>query len=187
MEIENRIKDLAGVTAEVEKQFLQLTAQQLNMKPAADKWSIAQCLHHLMVTNETYYPQFEKIIAGYHRNSFYQGIGFIASFMGRQMVNDLGPEKRKTFKNPGMFAPSQSDLPATIVADFINHQKQLEGYFYRLKKADLNKTVIYSPASKAIIYSLNDALKIITVHEQRHLLQAKEVMQHLKDKGLLQA
>lgn len=175
MEIETRIKDLAGVTAEFEKHFLPLTVQQLNTKPAANKWSIAQCLHHLMVTNETYYPQFEEIIAGKHRNSFYQNMGFIASFMGKQMVNDLGPEKRKTFKNPGMFAPSQSDLPATIVADFINHQKQLEGYFTRLQKTDLNKTVIYSPASKAIIYSLSDALKIVTVHEQRHLLQAKEV------------
>jgi hypothetical protein len=175
MQIESRLKDLQQVSTEVEKEFLPLTAQELNLKPASDKWSIAQCLHHLMVTNETYYSQFDETIAGDHYNSFYQNIGFISSLMGKQMVNDLGPERRKKFTNPPLFAPSQSDLPASIVNDFLAHQKRLEEYFTNLAKFDLNNTVIYSPVSKVIIYSLNDALKIIAVHEQRHLLQAKEV------------
>ncbi len=40
-----------------------------------------------------------------------------------------------------------------------------------------------SPANKNIIYTLETAFDIIVTHEQRHLAQAKEVLEMLKNKN----
>jgi hypothetical protein len=50
-------------------------------------------------------------------------------------------------------------------------------YITKIENTDLAKTKITSPASRFINYSLKGLLLIITLHEQRHLLQAKRVMQ----------
>lgn len=166
---------LNAVTATAEAQFGNLTAEQLNFKPSADNWSIAQCLDHLIVTNETYYPQFNEVIAGKHKNSFYQSIKLISNFFGKSMVRDLGPDKRKTFKNPGMFTPAQGNLPADVLQKYIAHQQVISAYFEKLSKQDIVNTVIYSPAAKIITYNLIDVMNIIVVHSQRHLQQATDV------------
>lgn len=170
------IHTLREVSAETEKLFGCLSADKLNFKPSPNKWSIAQVLHHLMVSNQTYYPQFEAVLNGTYRPGLYQHMGFIARFMGRQMIHDLGPERRKTFKNPPLFAPSQSHLSGDIVEQFLAQQQTLVHYVQQLQKADTRHIIISSPAAGFIIYSLHDALQTIAVHEQRHLQQAKEVL-----------
>jgi hypothetical protein len=178
MDYYNTIDELVAATQEViktvEAEFGNLSAEQLNQKPEPGKWSIAQCLQHLIVSNETYYPQFDEIIAGKHKNSFYQNLTGIASFFGKNMVRDLGPEKYKSYKNPKLFTPSYSYISSEIVQQFTDHQLKMVDYYNQLKAVDTNKVVIYSPVSKMIIYSLHDALNILVRHAQRHLLQAQD-------------
>ena len=175
MNTEQAIEELSKITTEVKTSFGQLTIAQLNWKPDKDKWSIAQCLHHLIVSNETYYPQLKDIISGKYRNSFYQNFAFISRIIGKRMIKDLGPVVTKSFKNPQLFTPSQSDIPATIIKDFEGHQQKLAAYIARLKDVNLENTVLRSPVTKIIIYNLADLLQIIAGHEQRHLAQAKRV------------
>jgi hypothetical protein len=42
---------------------------------------------------------------------------------------------------------------------------------------DLERIVITSPALSIVTYSLMDAYRVIVVHEKRHVLQAKRVME----------
>jgi len=84
----------------------------------------------------------------------------------------------KPMKNPPAFAPAQSNLPATIVSDFKKQQLQLCAIIAKLDDADLNKTIVSSPALGLITYSLHDLLIILAGHEQRHLQQAKNILQH---------
>jgi RNA polymerase sigma factor (sigma-70 family) len=55
-------------------------------------------------------------------------------------------------------------------------QEMLKDMILKTDKADHN-TIITSPVSRFITYSLSDAIKIITFHERRHLNQAKRIMQ----------
>ena len=48
-------KQLDEITAAVQAEFSGLDNTQLNRKPVADKWSIAQCLDHLVVSNDSYF------------------------------------------------------------------------------------------------------------------------------------
>lgn len=174
--IEVAIETFAKVSEDAERSFGNLSAKQLNLKPSPEKWSIAQCLHHVIVSNETYYTPLQKIIDGKHRNSFYQSIRFISRFFGSYLIKETGPVISKPMKNPPAFAPSESDLPGTIVTDFLKHQQQLSALVKQLDKEDLNNTVISSPALGIITYSLKDMLAILAGHELRHLEQAKRVL-----------
>lgn len=174
--IEIAIETFAKVSQETEKSFGNLTTYQLNLKPTPGRWSIAQCLHHLIVSNETYYIPLQIIIDGKHRNSFFQSIGFISRFFGSYLIKETGPVTSKPMKNPPVFAPSGSDLPGTIVTDFLKHQQQLSALVLQLDKTDLNNTIISSPALGIITYSLKDMLTILAGHEMRHLAQAKRIL-----------
>lgn len=179
-QIEQTLITLDKVTTEARKLFGNLTAHQLNWKPAPEKWSIAQCLDHLIVSNNTYYPQFNAVITRKYTNSFYQNIGFISRYFGNYLINETGPIVGKPMKNPPAFAPSQSNLPATIVSDFEKHQLHFSAIIAKLDDADLNKTILSSPALGIITYSLHDLLIVLSGHEQRHLNQAKNVLHHPK-------
>ena len=176
MKIEEAIKVFDWVSQEAEKSFGKLSVRQLNFKPSPEKWSIAQCLDHLMVSNSSFYPQFKQIISGKHRNSFYQNIEFLSRFFADYLIKETGPVVKKPQKNPSVWTPAQSNLPATIVSDFLVHQQELSNLIHQLKKTDLEKTVIGSPALAIITFNLHDALTILAGHEQRHLQQAKNVL-----------
>jgi hypothetical protein len=53
-----------AIAADANTLFRHLNAQQINWKPSADRWSVAQCLEHLITINREYYPQFGQIIKG---------------------------------------------------------------------------------------------------------------------------
>jgi fructose-1-phosphate kinase PfkB-like protein len=90
----------------------------------------------------------------------------------------LGPESKKKFKVPKVYKPSESEIPASIVYDFAQHQHDLKNYFLALTKMNIENVVISSPASYFITYYLSDSLKLIANHELRHLNQSMAVFNH---------
>ncbi len=178
--IQDTIAEFSKVTAEAKSLFGNLSSAQLNWKPASEKWSIAQCLDHLIVSNTTYYPSLNEVVSGKHKNSFYQNLKFVSRFFGNYLIKETGPVVAKPMKSPPAFVPSQSEIPATIVADFEKHQKDFSSLVHQLEKTDLENTVISSPALGIITYNLADLLTILAGHEQRHLAQAKKVLNHPK-------
>lgn len=176
--LQKAIADITAVTNEVKVYFGHLSTAQLNWKPATDRWSIAQCLDHLIVSNKTYHPQLNSIIDGAYTKSFYQRVKPISNFFGAWLVKEAGPIVGKPIKNPVAFSPSQSDLPATIITDFEKYQLEFMNLLRQLEKIDLDNTVISSPAAGFITYNLSHLLAILAGHEQRHLTQAKNVINH---------
>lgn len=170
------IAALDHISRQATTNFGNLSYNALNKKPSADKWSIAQCLDHLIVSNRTYYPQFEEVIQGKHANSFYQNIRFLSRSMGSWLIKKTGADRSGKMKNPAAFTPAQGNIPATIVNDFLLHQEEMKSYYLKMQHIDLHNTVLSSPASGIITYSLFDLLDILCGHEQRHINQALEVL-----------
>ncbi len=178
--IKNAVDELCKVTIQTKALFGNLSSLQLNWKPTPEKWSIAQCLDHLIVSNSTYYPQLNEVISGQHRNSSYQNLKIISRFSGNYLIKQTGAIVSKPMKSPSAFIPSKSEISAAIVVDFEKHQNEFTSRLRKLDAIDLDNTVISSPALKIITYSLNDLLKILVGHEQRHLKQAKNILEHPK-------
>lgn len=173
--LEELAERLDDVTRSAENEFSILTASQLNWKPSEKNWSIAQCLDHIIVSNETYFPQLETIISGRWRNSLWQNMPIIPKLWGKMLIKTVsaGTERKvNTFK---IFQPASSGIPVSIIKEFASHNHTLKEFIEKSHYANLDKIVISSPVSGFITFSLHDAFIILTSHEERHFNQAKRV------------
>ncbi len=173
--IENLIARIDEVTRKTAEEFSPLTAAQLNWKPSEKSWSIAQCLDHIIVSNETYFAQLETVINNRWQNSFYQNIPLLPKFWGSMIMKGVSPDSKRKSKTFKVFYPASSGIPVTIVKELASHNQTLKGFMEKSSHANLGRIVFTSPASKLITLRLKDVFKILTNHEERHLLQAKRV------------
>jgi hypothetical protein len=158
-----------------------LTIEQLNWKPNSTTWSIAQNLDHLIVVNETYYPVIASLKAGTYRTPFIAKIGFMVSFLGKTILKAVQPDRKKKMKTFPIWEPTTSNIIGDILNRFQNHQNELVQKIEGAKDLVGKGIVISSPANKNIVYKLETAFDIIVSHEQRHLEQAKEILQLMKN------
>ena len=156
--------------------FVQLSAAQLNFRPAPDKWSIGLCLEHLMVTDATYSGTFSAILDGTYRPSVWGRISPFSGYLGKMLVRETGAEVKRPAQSPPAFRPSESsNLPADMVQRFVAHGTELNGVLDRLSRTDTS-VIIASPALGLITYPLSDCIEILSRHTERHVRQAERVM-----------
>ncbi|NJN41951.1 MAG: DinB family protein [Flammeovirgaceae bacterium] len=165
-------KSLEYITTQFKNSFQYLSEEQLNWKPSAKKWSIAQIVDHLIVINETYFPIFDKLEQGAFKPPIHARFSFFVNPMGDMIYNSIKPENKKKNKTLPIWEPTKSNIDKLIIERFEWHQEQLIQRIQRLKPLLEKGTVIHSPGSKLIVYSLEKAIDIIVTHEQRHFLQA---------------
>ncbi len=155
--------------------FGRLTPSQLNWKPSAERWSVAQCFEHLMTTNKGYLPEIERVLAG-HKTTLWQRMPLVPGMFGKLLIKSLDPASTRKLKAPKNFQPAQSNISASIIDDFVAQQSQVVEKIKATEDLDLEKIVITSPVAAVVTYSLMDAYRIIVVHEERHFQQAERVM-----------
>ena len=168
--------ELDQITESVKNEFGQLSGEVLNAKPSPEQWSIAQCIDHLIVINETYYPIFKQLHEGTFKTPFMGRLGFYVRWMGNMILQYVEPTRNKKSKTQGIWEPSTTEIDPGIIEKFADHQEQLKKHLQSCSSFIDAGTVIHSPASKAIVYTLEQTFDIIVSHEKRHLNQAREVL-----------
>jgi uncharacterized damage-inducible protein DinB len=178
-------RQLDQLTAEVKEAFGNLSAEELNWKPDAQRWSIAQNLDHLMVINSSYFPVIQSIRQGTYKRPLLGRIGFVVNLLGKALLAAVQPGGGKKSKTFPIWEPSASQLPADILNTFTQHQQALKQVILDSRDLLDSGTVISSPANRHIVYKLETAFDIIVAHERRHLEQARGVLRQLpKGAGL---
>ncbi len=168
-------QSLDAVTADVENEFGSLTPGQLNWKVNDTRWSIAQILDHVMVTNRTYYPIMESLKQGTYEVPWIGKVGFMVRFFGNFLYNSLQPDRRRRMKTFPLWEPRKSNLPADMVQQFVLHQREFKEKIDGCAELLEQGVVISSPVNRNIVYTLERAFDILIVHEKRHMEQAREV------------
>lgn len=162
------------VTSEAKRLFGHLTPSQLNWKPSPEKWSIAQCLEHLIQGNSMYFPLFAALKAGSYKPSLWAKISPLSNWMGSFMVDSLGPDMKRKMKTPIQETTPPSQVSGDVVARFEEHQSRFIQALVGLQNAHPN-TIVTSPLLSIITYPLASCVTLLARHEQRHLLQATRV------------
>ncbi|TAH41579.1 MAG: DinB family protein [Bacteroidetes bacterium] len=173
--LNDKIKRLQNIKSLVEESFGKLSIQQLSKKPSPEKWSIAECLQHLITSNETYFPVLDKLAIGYIPTFWEKNNPFSRS-IGKNMVDSLGVVVKKKFKSPKLFLPKKIKFPENIVSSFCGHQDHLIEKMEKLRHLEGKKVIISSPVSPLITLPLTDCLEVLTGHEERHFNQAMSVL-----------
>ena len=170
------INDLQTISQEARQVFGHLNQTQLNWKPSAEEWSVAQCFDHLIIANESYFPIFDSISKGEKRTTFWERLPVLPGFFGNLLVKSLQPSSSRKLKAPKIFQPTSSNFDAGIIQRFVAHQEQLAVRIQSASTADLQKTIITSPVAKFVVYCLYDTFRFLVVHEKRHFEQARRVL-----------
>ena len=171
------IDRLNRVSQEAEQAFGGLSASQLNWKPNEKQWSVGQCLNHLIVSNRTYYPQLKALGNDTKKTSFWERLPFLPKLWGNMLLGSITPEPQRKMTSPKVFRPAQSQADPDIVRQFKLHNQELIKYIRNTRSLNHQHTIITSPAAGFIVYSLHDAVNILANHEERHLYQARRVME----------
>ena len=174
--IDDFIKDLALEAKGAQATFGSLSTAQLNWKPAAKSWSVAQCFDHLITTHSLYFPEFERWAKGDVTMSFWEKTSPFSGFFGRFLIKGLDPKNLKPMKTTAKAFPSESEIGGDIIERFSEHQQQMIDAINKLPtNIDPAKTIITSPLLGIVTYSLDDCFTVLVVHCQRHFNQAKRV------------
>ena len=162
------------IAVETKSTFGWLTPTQLNWKPSAERWSVAQCFEHLLTSNKGYFPIIERVLAG-HNPTLWQRMPVLPGLAGRLLIKSLDPKSTRKIRAPQKFQPAQSDISASVIDDFVDQQARIVEKMNATEHLDLENIVISSPVASVITYSLMNAYRIIVVHERRHFEQARRV------------
>ena len=174
-EVSKVVSELKAISADAQKTFGNLNAQQINWKPSAEGWSVGQCFEHLIKTNELFYAELDRIADGTRRNSFLENYSPLSGFFGNLLVNSLKKDARK-FKAPSQKIVPPSEIDAHIVEVFAGHQAELIGKIKQVESSDWRRIKITSPFMKLMTYRLSDGFQVIIEHEKRHVRQAERAM-----------
>lgn len=172
--LEKTLADFVQVDKDIKA--LLTSGADLLWKPSANKWSAAQCIDHIIVTNGRYFPAIEKRLtnlAGKEKNLQ----KYNPTFWGKMIRATVDPDtknKRKT-KSPKIFKPAAEVDTSTLIQRFTESQQQFLGFLQKTMETDANKKIA-SPVSPLVLLSLADAVDIILQHEKYHYLQAMMVV-----------
>lgn len=154
-----------------------LDERALNWKPGPDRWSVAQCLQHLIASNQEYGVTFEAIADGSHRSTLFERIPLLPRVWGPLIAWSMTPGNRVKVPTTETLQPAASDISGTIVEDF---RASVDAHLERiamLDHVDHGQTIVTSPFAGFVCYSLKDAVTISVVHLERHRVQAVRVTQ----------
>lgn len=173
-------KRIDAVTTSMLELASGMQPDELNFKPSATVWSLAQIMDHLIKINGTYFPILDQLKAGKYKPSFWGRFGFLARMGGKFILKSVRPENKKNIKTFAIWEPAKSDLPAGIVDHFRAHQEILKDRIKASQHLLKQNPIINSPASNKIAYHLETAFEIIVTHEERHLLHASNMVKNMR-------
>jgi hypothetical protein len=157
-----------------------LAEGQLNWKPSADRWSIAQCLEHLSVATNSFEKYFEAALArGRTGAPLNPRPRYKPTMMGGWLARSVSPEAPRKLSAPKILRPAASSNIHESLEMFLRQQDTFLEFVRRCEGIDYNRTRLRSPVTPLVRYSLADAFVITVLHGQRHLAQA----QHVRELG----
>lgn len=167
-----------AVKIDAENLLVGLNDLQFNWRPSSNKWSMAECIDHLIVTGRL------SIANIYHSISDARSRGLLSlgpfrySLIEKFFVRAMEPQSRMKFKAPKVYVPSPNHSCAELRTSFIKLQDEFLLCLKESDGIDLSRVKVSNPVSKWIRFSLGQEFAFNTAHERRHLWQARQILSH---------
>jgi DinB superfamily len=170
------VADAESIALEAQRTFGSLSPAQLNWKPGADAWSVAQCFDHLIRINSTYFPALRRIQEKGYTPGWRDRVPFLSRLIGSLVLKAVEPGAPRKFKAAAHVTPASSAIDGQIIERFVTHQQEVIRHMKQTaERGDLGGMIIVSPVASAAFYSVLDAFRIVVAHERRHMEQAGRV------------
>lgn len=166
----------------VQHQVAGLTADQMNWRPNENSWNINEVLAHLNAFATYYHGIFIKKIESTRFLNTKEN--FVSSPLGKstwksRKLGNARNVKRK-FKSPREYNPvfNASLLSGNQLEKFLNFQEEMLTIIEKASNVNLKRVKIPISTSKAIRLRLGDALLYVVYHNERHVQQVVNLINH---------
>lgn len=170
-EIEAATARLDAQTEEVEAFVRSLDEDSLNRRPEPEKWSVAEHVEHLTLSNRPYASLLGAAVEeGRERDVTHRGGGFKKSLIVRLLIWSLKPPVRWKMKTFGPLEPKEKRYEAaSVLADFRESQEELAEVLRAGDGLDLGRIKVTSPFVSWLKFSVIQAVDFLASHGDRHL------------------
>lgn len=153
-----------------------LSDPQMLWRPKPHAWSIAECFLHMIAAGRPYLVAIDAGIDRARAKGYQRDRPSRQPILGRWFVESFEPPPRMRFTAPKQFLPPPPQGPTTVIlGDFMRLGHEIEERLDRAQGLDLGRTVVVSPVTSLLRLSLGLSFALLTVHERRHLYQARAV------------
>lgn len=155
--------------------FGHLDLRQLNWRPDATQWSIAQCCEHLLTANRLMMRAAEEALSGRQR-TLWQRVPVLPGMLGRALIRSQSPSGTRKFVASAKARPASRDIDAEIIPRFVEQHREAVARVRALDEREAARTIMTSPFLRVIVYSVLDGWRLIAAHDRRHLEQARRIL-----------
>jgi hypothetical protein len=171
------IAELEAIAADAQATFGPLAPSQLNWRPEPARWSVAQCIDHLIKANAEMVDAAAGALGRGQPRTLWQRLPLWPRVLGRMLIRSQSPGASGRYTAPRPAQPTATAIDPAIVGRFIGQQRDLLVKARALDAAAAARTIMVSPFAKVVTYSVLDGWRLIVAHERRHLEQARRVTQ----------
>jgi hypothetical protein len=173
--LKSRLDELDSISADFEREFPSLSTEQLNWKPSAKVWSIAEVFTHNLLAGGSYAPQVQQVIAQRKTYQTDKHVEVRNTTMGNLFYYLVNPATKRKIPTVKKFEPTASNIPPSIIDSYREYLATMRGNFAQFDGLDFNKPKMRPQALPFLSFTLGNYLKIETGHLRRHLNQALNV------------
>jgi hypothetical protein len=175
-QIDSLLLELRETRARAEAISNGRTPAELLRRPAEKRWSAAECVEHLNITNRAYLPHLSEAIRTLRRKNLVSRGGFRLDWNARLLKYWLEPPSRLRLPTGAAFQPVSVQDPAAVLTAFQSIGQKLEQELASGRGLALDAGRIRSPFAESMQYNVYSAFAIIAAHNRRHLWQAGKVL-----------
>jgi len=173
-EVPTALDELARQT---EASFGGLNERQLNWRPSATQWSVAQCFDHLLMANRLMFHAAAQALDHARPRTFWERLPLLPGVLGRMLIRSQAPDNARKYTASPKAQPATSDIAADIIPRFVEQRREAAAWVRALDERDAARAIMTSPFLKVITYSVLDGCRLMVAHDRRHFEQAHRVTQ----------
>ena len=166
---------LENLAQETQASFGGFDARQLNWRPDASHWSVAQCLDHLLTANRLMFQAAEAVLNNSRPRTFWQRLPVLPGVLGRMLIRSQTPGSGRKFTAPAIAQPAMSHIAGDIIQRFLEQHHEAVNRVQALNERDAERAIMTSPFIRVVTYSVLDGWRLILAHDRRHFEQARRV------------
>jgi DinB superfamily len=175
---------------ELEAQFIAMgaTAQALvdaagaelcTQRPSPGSWSVAECLQHLNISADAYFPIWQQVIANAGPRKTEMNSPYHTDFWGGLLSWILLPPARIRSRTPFRFEPVEVNSIESGLSGFLERQQRIVATLRRCRGRSIDQVKMASPVEARIRYSIWSSFLVNAAHQRRHLWQAENAVRKL--------
>lgn len=184
-ELESREREFEAAKGELRDLLVGVSDEAFNRRGDERRWSMAECVDHLIVIGEKLIPRMQSAVAtarekGWRAEGPFRYSRFSAWFV-RQMGDEPLPPRGR-FKTPRLYLPppGRAISVADALRDFIELQDRFVAVVRSVDGLDLARIKVTSPVTRLLRVSLGQWFRALSGHQRRHLWQAAQVKKQLQ-------